>query len=112
MDAITSVSKDSIAFKGFGTELPMIFVNQKIELRQSGHASYSDVALVEERRHVYLSSRASVRKARVGKCTEMSTAVNLSDLMCAFSQLRVFRSDQTFTSSIRRRRPPCSGSRL
>lgn len=65
VDAITSVSKDSIAFKGFGTELPMIFVNQKIELRQSGHASYSDVALVEERRHVYLSSRASVRKARV-----------------------------------------------
>lgn len=70
------VSKDSIAFKAFDTKSPMIFVNQRVEYRRASD-SHAKPSIIEERRHVYLASRADRRLARTGQaCIERITTTN------------------------------------
>ncbi len=54
----------SVVKKGFGDVVPMVFVNQGIEISNDGDEEH---AILEERTHVYLALGVNQRKFREGK---------------------------------------------
>ena len=54
----------SVVKKGFGDVIPMVFVNQGIEISNDGDEEH---AILEERTHVYLALGVNQRKFREGK---------------------------------------------
>lgn len=56
----------SVVKKGFDDAVPMVFVNQGIEISNEDDEEY---AILEERTHVYLALGVNQRKFRQGKST-------------------------------------------
>ncbi len=78
--ATASMSVRSVIKKGFGGAIPMVFVNQGIEISNEGEEEY---AILEERTHVYLALGTVQSKFREGRPGAVST-VHISDL-CFYS---------------------------
>ncbi|CCM02417.1 uncharacterized protein FIBRA_04515 [Fibroporia radiculosa] len=62
--AVATARVSSVEKKGFEKGSPMVFVKQKIEYRKEGS---DEVAIEEERSHVYLASPGNRREARIVK---------------------------------------------
>jgi hydroxyacyl-ACP dehydratase HTD2-like protein with hotdog domain len=93
----------SVVKKGFGDPVPMVFVNQGIEISNEGDDEY---AILEERTHVYLALGVNQRKFRQGTSTGASSPLTRQTL---YTQCLICL-DLIFHSNSRPAPPPCSGS--
>jgi hypothetical protein len=103
--ATASMDVRSVAKKGFGDAVPMVFVNQGIEISNEGDEEY---AILEERTHVYLALGVKQRKFRQGKSARASyvhVASNQTNVIQCLACLGLI-----FHSNSRPVPRPCSGS--
>ena len=70
----------SVVKKGFEGAVPMVFVNQGIEISNEGDEGY---AILEERTHVYLALGVKQRKFREGKPACAYIASNETNVICS-----------------------------